>query len=345
VIDAEIVRVLKDGYWERTAVVRTSDGELRVRKESRGESADARPWARHSLVREIEFMRSLTGEVAGLFPRYIEGWGQDEMSGPAGYDMAFLDGWRDVGTLIGEPQGGSFFDEGSIADAIVGVVHEERADAESLSSHVAEAAALACDRLSGEPFRELIDADEVAINGSAVPGIRRSLAALAEVGVLRRLDEGPQVRLHGDLILENIIVPEVDPAGRFLFIDPVSVAGVTVGHPAFDLVKYRSYASGELYAIRSGALAGRANSASEFTIALDDPDPRCLALQRAGLGGAFHARYVERYGEPDAELVRLLDGYFSLVMAINTTGKQPLTRALKAAICLAGISDLSFPIL
>ena len=48
--------------------------------------------------------------------------------------------------------------------------------------------------------------------------------------------------------------PADDAAGnspQLVLIDPVSVAGVTRGPPLFDLVKYESYATGELLALRS----------------------------------------------------------------------------------------------
>ena len=63
------------------------------------------------------------------------------------------------------------------------------------------------------------------------------------------------MRLHGDLFLENMLWrPADDAAGnspQLVLIDPVSVAGVMGGPPLFDLVKYESYATGELPALRS----------------------------------------------------------------------------------------------
>jgi len=168
------------------------------------------------------------------------------------------------------------------------------------------------------------------------------IETIDRLGLYKELDSGPQVRLHGDLILENVLVPdrEEEDSGRpFLFIDPVSVAGVTAGHPACDLVKYESYATGLLFSIRSGTTIGIAITpgTKEFELNSGASTKAMHHFRSANLGPGFRASYTERYGSPNPDLLNLLDGYFSLAMAINTSGQQPLTRALMAAKSFAAI--------
>ena len=63
------------------------------------------------------------------------------------------------------------------------------------------------------------------------------------------------MRLHGDLFLENILLPTSSDQPlwptQLVLIDPVSVAGMSAGHPLFDLAKYESYATGELPAMEA----------------------------------------------------------------------------------------------
>ena len=344
---AELVRVLKEGYWERTAIVRTHDGELRVRKESRGEGTEMRPWARLSLVREINYMRTLTGDVRELFPRICASWGEDQRDGVLGYEMEFLDGWSDLGSLVqaGEidPARGREL-EWQIATAVLSRIHQKKVPEERLSTHVRLVMDLACDELeSREGFAPVFGADEIRIDSRCVPGLRRAIELVSQQDLFGRLDTGPQVRLHGDLILENILVPATPEARRadrpILLIDPVSVAGVTGGHPMFDLVKYESYTRGSLFAIRSGAMVGQVVDVERRRYQLfDESGAEATTLFRiAGFEDEFRAAYEAKYGEVDFALERLLDAYFSLAMALNTTGAQPLTRALVAALALGSI--------
>ena len=64
---AAVVKTLRDGYWDRTELIRLEDGSLRVRKTSKGTAAPG-PWGVSTLRREIEYLRALQGNAADLFP-------------------------------------------------------------------------------------------------------------------------------------------------------------------------------------------------------------------------------------------------------------------------------------
>ena len=331
-----VERILKEGYWERTSVVRKVDGTAAVRKEIKGD-VDDRPWARLSLVREIRFLETLPECATKYFPNVLTRWGIDEASGPVGYEMPLYEGWSDVGSLVQKgilESGEGKRLEREVASVLVSKVHAGRVPEERLSHHVASVMGLVCDALAGrDGFESLVEDERIQIDGQSLTGLRRSIETIAARGLLDRLDDSPQVLLHGDLILENVLIPLDEGVGvkpRFVLIDPVSVAGVFVGHPAFDLAKYESYASGDLFAMRSGALVGKVRSPGSYSFNRREAG-ELRRFRSAGLGKGFREQWTERYGEPDPELLHLLDAYFSLAMAINTSGAQPLTRALVAA--------------
>ena len=69
----EIVRTLKDGYWERSTVVRAGDGSLRVRKESKPTGTPG-PWAHQALRNEIEYLSTLPTGARASFPPLLASW-------------------------------------------------------------------------------------------------------------------------------------------------------------------------------------------------------------------------------------------------------------------------------
>ena len=40
----DVIRILKDGYWDITEIVKASDGSLRVRKRNKGSTAPGPTW-------------------------------------------------------------------------------------------------------------------------------------------------------------------------------------------------------------------------------------------------------------------------------------------------------------
>ena len=338
--DAEVVRLLKDGYWDRTAVVRMRSGELRVRKEHRP-SEDVGPWALESLRREIRYLKGLEAIERDLFPELLDAWGAEDGSPLAGYDMPYFEGWRDLGGVV--TQAGSKLApedarslECRISAMVIDTLHSEVPVTKPMSQHVRDVVELVFGRLANrDPFSEIINAETIEVDRNTFPGLRPCFETISSYGLLEQLDLGPQVRLHGDLILENVLWNPATATQSVIFIDPVSVAGATAGPPLFDLVKYESYASGELYSIRSGNTAGGVLDGSGYHLTRDPLDPGVVAFRNGRWGQEYRKSHVDRYGHPDPALYHLLDGYFSLAMAVNTTGSQPLTRLLSAVLAFA----------
>jgi hypothetical protein len=94
--DGRVVRTLQDGFWDLTQVVELADGSRRVRKRSKGATAE-RPWGPESLRREIRYLRSATPEAAAVLPRLLAWWDRTEAAGAidVGYEMPFYPGKGD----------------------------------------------------------------------------------------------------------------------------------------------------------------------------------------------------------------------------------------------------------
>jgi len=340
-----VVSTLRDGYWDRTDVIELADGSRRVRKATKGAAAPG-PWSLLSLRNEIRYLQGLTGEVAAFFPRLLADWDDGEH---VGYEMTFIEGAADVGEVVRagaatQAEADAFQDR--LAEVLFGLVHVEApaaGAAPSLAGHVREAIAGALDELSRtRKFRPLVEAHEVTVNGRRVAGTRRAMEGVLKMGgALATLDGPPQVRLHGDCFLENVLLPRDHNAPgwstRLTLVDPVSVAGVYEGTPLFDLVKYESYATGELVALRGEKIEtggfGESSSAG-YTYRVLAEDPEVAPFGKVDWHGRLRAAYVAKYGEVDARAYDLLDGYFALVMALCTTGLHQEGRVLKGTIAL-----------
>jgi len=339
---ASLVRTLRDGYWDRTEVVRLPDGSLRVRKVSKGEGAPG-PWGVATLRLEIEYMNALEGEAAGLFPKLLAAWDDGEH---LGYEMSYVDHATDAGTLarsaaLDRQQACTFQD--ALAEAVFGHLHVPVGPGDSLAGHVRRTIIDAMSQLTlHSEFAALIDAETVNINHERMNGPRSAMQRLLRrPAALEALDAGPRVRLHGDLFLENILLrrtaDERNWPARFTLIDPVSVAGVFHGHPLFDLVKYESYATGELPAMRSEKVRLEGfdgPSPGNYAYRLCREDPAIRPFSEIDWHGRLRAAYVDKYGPIDRRAYSLLEAYFAAAMALCTHGLHRRARVLKMVLSL-----------
>ena len=339
--DGAVVQTLRDGYWERTEVIRLGNGALRVRKALKGADAPG-PWCERTLRREVRYMTALPQDAAAYFPALLAWW--DDERG-LGYEMSYVDGAPDVAAIAGsgdvyQPQANAF--QETLGRVVFDILHRRVETQEPLSAHVRDTIEHALAELGNlAEFAPLIEADEVEINGETMSAPAVAAARLLGGGALAALDVAPQVLLHGDLFLENILLPSpgVEPhwPTQLTLIDPVSVAGVFEGHPVFDLVKYESYATGELLAIRSETvvMAGfDGPPRGSYSYELPRDEPLLAPYRRIDWLGRFRAAYVERYGEIDWTAYHIMDAYFALVMALSTSGAHRRARVLKATLAL-----------
>ncbi len=336
-----VVRTLRDGFWDRTDVIELPGGQRRVRKASKGDPG-AGPWGAETLRREIAYLRDIDPAAGECFPQLLAAWDDGER---LGYEMAYLDGTTDVGALaaageVDQPWADALQDR--LAGMVFGRVHVPAEDGEPLSAHVRRSladvlAGLADDAIAGP----LLASERIELNGEPVLA---PAAAVAELdrrgGILAELDRPPRVRLHGDLFLENVVVPGV-PGGGWraepVLLDPVSVAGVWRGHPLFDLVKYESYATGELLALRTERLDASGFDAPgerRYTWGVRWEDPAIAPFRRIDWSGRFCAAYEAAFGPPLPAARELLEAYFALVMAACTHGTQRKGRLLRGTEAL-----------
>ena len=337
-----VERVLHDGYWDRIELVRLEDGCLRVRKSSKGTEAPG-PWARRILRSEIQYLNSLGGPAAGYFPTLHSYWNKGEA---LGYAMSYYPDLVQAGELaqsadLSQDHVTKF--QTKLGKVIFEILHKPVAPSQSLSSHIREVIESVLAKLGKmSEFAPLLSATTLRINGQRLSGPRKAMAQLFESeNISERIDQDPQVRLHGDCILENILLPRTphDPnwPSRLILIDPVSVAGVYQGHPLFDLVKYESYATGELPALRAGKIEtdgfnNPSRNCYVYRPCLEDPSLR--TFRQIDWISGFRAAYVEKYGKIDETVYELLDAYFAFVMAMCTDSQHRHGRLLKGIIAL-----------
>jgi hypothetical protein len=338
---ARVVRTLKNGYWDRTEIIELGDGSQRVRKCTIGATAPG-PWGLRSLRREISYLAALPEAARAAFPRVFCTWDRESKGSPeVGYEMAYDPGYKDAGELaraaiLAQPEIDDFQDH--LAGVVINLLHVSEQPDEPLSEHLATTVNEAFDKLQhDDELAPLLDSENILLNDRTSLGPRAAFEKIHRTtGVLKTLDAEPSVRLHGDFFLENILwrhTPVEGERPRLMLIDPVSVAGVCAGPPVFDLVKYESYAKGELLALRSawvdvggfGEAAGRSYS---YRIRWEEPGLQPF-LNR-DWRSRFRRAFENKYGKIDRGMYRLIDGYFSAAMAVNTTGAQRRARLLKA---------------
>jgi len=336
-----VVRTLQDGFWDLTEVIELADGSRRVRKCCKGATAE-RPWGVESLRREIRYLRSASPEAAEVLPRLLACWDRPGAKGPeVGYEMPFYANHRDAGTLA---RSGALDQEeidifqGELADAVFARLHGRTGrDAEPLSQHMIRAVRQAFRGLVADrAYSALIDVYEIELNGRPALGPRAAFEQIVrETDLPARIDDTPAVQLHGDLHLENILWRPLAVSGedsRVIMIDVVSVAGVTFGPPLWDLVKYESYATGELMALRAEKIevAGLGDGSGRYRCRIRTEDQALEPFLKFNWQALFRAAYESQYGRVDERLYRFIHGYFNAAMALNTSGIQRQGRLLRA---------------
>ena len=122
-----------------------------------------------------------------------------------------------------------------------------------------------------------------------------------------------------------------------MLIDPVSVAGISAGHPLFDLTKYESYSTGELPAMRRGhvqitGLGSTGEQSLGYAIGWQHADMQ--AYTNINWHTRFRQSYVKHYGPVDEAVYALLEAYFAAAMVVCTEGTERQARALKALVSL-----------
>jgi hypothetical protein len=332
-------RTLKEGYWERTEIVESAGGELRVRKSARSDG-DSGPWGVAALRREIEYLSTLPENARAAFPPVLAAWDDGAAERPrVGYEMPYYPDHVDAGALA--RAGGLAQPEIDLVQDLLSELVLERVHApvssRGLSAHVTSVVDDALRRLEVDPaLAPLIRADAIRLNGTAQAGTRAAFARAAGSDALSAaLDVEPQRRLHGDLFLENILWRRVEVAAgntpRLVLIDPVSVAGVAHGPPLFDLVKYESYATGELPALRAEWVdVGGFDGGSDYRYDVRWQSAELAPFRRLDWHSRFRRAFEAKYGAVDRRAYHLIDGYFSVAMAVNTGGTQRRARLLKA---------------
>lgn len=339
----KIVRVLRDGYWDRTEVIELKNGTQRVRKVSKG-AETAGPWGVSTLRSEIQYLRCLDENAAKHFPKLLSAWDD----GPSvGYEAEYI---QDAVTASDLAQSASLdqvqadiFQEG-LAQVVYDILHVPVAlHRPSLSEHILHVIDAVLTQLSRQrEFAPLIEASTLSINDKQLAGPRTAMARLAQHRTaVRSVDDNPQVKLHGDCFLENILIsgPATDSGwpSQVILVDPVSVAGVFQGHPLFDLVKYESYATGELLALRSEKIqvnGFRVPSQCRYVYRVCEEEATIKPFHQIDWYSRFRAAYISRYGQIDISAYNLLDAYFALVMAACTYGLQRRGRLLKGTLAL-----------
>jgi hypothetical protein len=338
---SRVVRTLRDGYCDRTEVLELGDGTLRVRKSSKG-NAPPGPWGVEALRKEIAYLSTLSEQARAVFPPLLAAW-DDTATEPAqvGYEMPFYADHADAGQLARQgslPQEEIDTFQETLAETAFERVHTPMAaNGEPLSAHVVAVVEHALRTLEADPsLALLIGAESIRVNGKEQAGARTAFGrALADGSVVAALDAEPQVRLHGDLFLENMLWRRADPSSssgaHLVLIDPVSVAGVVRGPPLFDLVKYESYATGALAALRAGCVdVAGFDGTGDYSNHVRWQSAELAPFRAFDWHSRFRRAFETKYGAVHRRPYRLLDGYFGVVMAVNTGGIQRRARLLQA---------------
>ena len=344
---AQQIQLLRDGYWDRTSIIKLADNSMRVRKISKG-SDSAGPWGIQNLRAEALYLANLEPNLQDFFPPLLDHWDGTT----TGYDMGYMANYIDVGQiakqqLFSQQQADAM--QVYLAKRLFNELHTPSSAPAVLSNNIKETFTQALEYLQTHTQLGIL-LPAININGLPVAALEQQLNKLFNSNILDKLDQGPQVRLHGDLFLENMLLPAVDPGQNWpehlILIDPISVAGVSTGHPLFDLGKYESYANGELSAMRGEYLILQGftdpyqiNQQHQFQWAIDWHAAAMAGIKNIDWQHQLRAEYIRHYGSVDSALYELLQAYFGAAMVICTDGREQQGRALKMRtsleLCLA----------
>ncbi len=334
-VPAQQQQLLRDGYWDRTAVMALPDGSKRVRKISKGVES-AGPWGMDNLRAEAHYLATLEASLHDFFPPLLGHWDTDT----TGYDMGYMENYVDVGKIaqqqvFNQPQADAM--QAYLGQRLFTQLHTPAITPPVLVANIKDTLNKAVHCLQTHSQLQLL-LDAVSINQLPVVPLEQQLQALYAGTLLTQLDATPQVRLHGDLFLENMLLPAHDPGQNWpqqlVLIDPISVAGIGAGHPLFDLGKYESYATGELPAMRQERLLtsgfeAKDQTQQQFHWAIDWQDPAMAGFKKVNWHGRLRSLYVQHYGPVNTALYELLQAYFAAAMVVCTEGREQQARALK----------------
>ena len=337
---AAVDALLRDGYWDRTEIIRMADGSQRVRKQSKGHQS-AGPWGMDNLRAEAQYLQDLEPHLLDLFPRLIASWEQ-----PApGYDMSYKKECVDLGQLarakaFNQQQANQF--QTHLGKRVFGQLHTPSNATCKLSANVLDTLKKAAYTINASADLTCLLENKLSINSLDCCPLATNITRLTtQTHLLQAIDSQPQVRLHGDLFLENILLPKFSSLKQWptqlVLIDPVSVAGISTGHPLFDLAKYESYGSGELPAMRRGhvQISGMGGGyAQDLGFTIDWHNKDMQAYTEINWHSCLRQSYVNHYGPVDEAIYALLEAYFAAAMVICTEGVERQARALKALVSL-----------
>jgi len=344
---AAVDALLRDGYWDRTEIIRMADGSQRVRKQSKGHQS-AGPWGMDNLRSEAQYLQDLEPHLIDLFPRLIASWEQ-----PApGYDMSYHKECVDLGQLarakvFNQQQADEF--QTHLGKRVFGQLHTPSNATCNLSANILDTLKKASYAMASSAELSCLLLDNLNIDGRDCCPISTNINRLTSATqLLQAIDSQPQVRLHGDLFLENILLPKFSSLKQWptqlVLIDPVSVAGISSGHPLFDLAKYESYATGELPAMRRGHVQVRGmdeEHVRDLGFTIDWHNTEMKAYTQVNWHSCLRQSYVDHYGPVDEAMYALLQAYFAAAMVLCTKGIERQARALKASVSLECAISLS----
>jgi hypothetical protein len=295
-----------------------------------------------NLRAEAQYLQDLEPHLLDLFPRLIASW---EEPAP-GYDMAYKNDYVDVGQLarakvFNQQQANQF--QTHLGKRVFGQLHTPSSAPCELSDNILDTLQKAAHAVASLADFSCLLEDPLNINGQACAPFAVNIMRLTtQTQLLQAIDSQPQVRLHGDLFLENILLPKFSSLKQWptqlVLIDPVSVAGISSGHPLFDLAKYESYSTGELPAMRRGhtQITGMHRDFAQqqlgFTIDWHHKDMQ--GFTEINWHSSLRQSYVNHYGPVDEAMYALLEAYFASAMVICTDGVERQARALKALVSL-----------